>query len=64
MAYNYMRQSFGRVLEKMIKMRPDKIIDLNVMGSINFADHLDPIIRGMPFIKSLHALNIAGCSLT
>ena len=63
-AYNYMRQSFVRVLEKLIKERPERLKEINVMGSINFADHLDPLIRTLPKMIILNSLNIAGCSLT
>ena len=47
-AYNYMRNTFTRVLEKMIALAPEKLLELNVMGSITFADHIDPIIRVLP----------------
>lgn len=34
------------------------------MGSINFSDHIDPIIRELPKQNLLALLNIAGCQLT
>ena len=63
MAYNYMRQSFVATLEKLIALKPEKLTDINIMGSITFADHIDPLIRRLPSLKTLGVLNIAGCQL-
>ena len=63
-AYNYMRNSFTRTLSKMVSLQPEKLTELNCMGSITHADHIDPVIRILPESKQLNLLNIAGCSLT
>lgn len=63
-AYNYMRQGLTRSLSKMISMKPHKLDDINLMGSIMFTDHMDPLIRILPGNKTIKYLNIAGCSLT
>ena len=31
-----------------MEKQPDKVKEINLMGSINFADHIDPIIRELP----------------
>ena len=64
MAYNYMRQSFVRCLAKLISMQKDKILEINLMGSITFADHLEPLTRLLPNMRSLTSLNIGGCTMT
>ena len=38
--------------------------DINLMGSITFHDHIDPLIRELPILNNLSALNVAGCALT
>ena len=63
-AYNYMRNTFTQCLSKLIAQRPDKIDEINIMGSILYADHIDPLVRVFPKMSSLALLNIAGCSLT
>ena len=45
-------------------MKPEKLSDINVMGSISFSDHIDPLIRTLPQLKTLTSLNIAGCQLS
>jgi hypothetical protein len=60
-AYNYMRQTFTRTLAKLTTMQPDKVTDINLMGSINFHDHIDPLVRVLDKITTLTTLNIAGC---
>ena len=64
MAYNYMRSTFTRVLAKLIAANPSKLTDLNLMGSIIFNDHIDPLIRELPKMPYLTNLNIAGCALS
>lgn len=59
-----MRQSFVGVLAKLLSQKTEQITDINVMGSISFADHIDPLIRVLPSLKTLTSLNIAGCQLT
>lgn len=34
------------------------------MGSILYADHIEPLVRVLPSLKTLNVLNIAGCQLT
>lgn len=63
-AYNFLRQTFNRTLAKFISMKPDKITDINLMGSVQFHDHIDPVIRELPKMKHLTSLNIAGCMLS
>ena len=63
-AYNYVRNTFCRTLAKLISMRPEKVTDINLMGSVQFHDHLDPVIRELNKMNNLTSLNIAGCSLT
>ena len=63
-AYNYIRNSFCRTLAKLISLKPEKLTDLNLMGSIAFNDHIDPIIKELPKMKYLSSLNIAGCALS
>ena len=63
-AYNFIRQTFTRTLAKLIALQPAKLTDLNLMGSILFADHIDPLIRELPKMTQLTNLNIAGCALT
>ena len=64
LAYNYIRNTFCRTFARLASMRPEKITDINLMGSINFHDHIDPIIQELPKLKYLTQLNIAGCALT
>lgn len=63
-SYNYVRQTFCRTLARLIHRAPDKITDLNLMGSINFHDHIDPIMQELGDMKNLTSINIAGCALT
>ena len=63
-SYNFLRQTFCRSLAKFIALKPEKITDINLMGSINFHDHIDPLIRELPKMKHLTSLNIAGCALS
>lgn len=63
-AYNFLRQTFNRTLAKFIAMKPEKITDINLMGSVQFHDHIDPVIRELPKMKHLTSLNIAGCMLS
>lgn len=44
-AYNYMRLGLTRCLSKLMGMRPHKLDELNLMGSILYTDHIDPIMR-------------------
>ena len=62
--YNYMRSTFTRSLAKLIAAQPCKITHLNVMGSISFADHLEPLTRSLPSLNNLEVLSVAGCVLT
>ena len=64
MCYNYMRSTFTRSLSKLIAADPCKITHLNVMGSVSFADHLEPLTRSMPSMNNLEVLSIAGCGLS
>ena len=59
--YNYMRTSFSTTLCNLIKVAPFKINYLNLMGSINFADHLKPIVTSLSRMRQLISLSIAGC---
>lgn len=52
-AYNYIRQTFCRAMAKLIAMKPEKLTDINLMGSIIFPDHLDPIIRELTKMNNL-----------
>ena len=61
-SYNYLRNSFARTLKKLIVLAPDKISYLNVMGSINFAEHLMPIVTTVHNMRLLMSLNVAGCA--
>lgn len=45
-------------------MKPHKLDEITLMGSIIYTDHIDPLIRILPGNKTLKSLNIAGCSLT
>ena len=63
-AYNYMRLGLTKSLAKLIKMKPHKLDEINIMGSIIYTDHIDPIIRTLLTNKAIRHLNIAGCSLT
>ena len=33
-AYNYVRNTFCRTLAKLISVRPEKVTDINLMGSV------------------------------
>ena len=63
-SYNFLRSTFCRTLAKFIALKPDKISDINLMGSISFHDHIDPLISQLPKMKQLTNLNIAGCALS
>ena len=63
-AYNFMRQTFCRTLARLISMKPEKITDINLMGSILNHDHIDPVIRELIKMNNLVSLNIAGCALS
>ena len=63
-SYNYMRSTFTRTLKRLSKDQPDKITELNVMGSINFVDHIEPLVQSLPKLSSLVCLNIAGCGVS
>lgn len=64
-AYNYMRQSFSRCLKRLMDLKPEKLNEINLMGSIMYTDHIEPIVRTLPFLtKTIKLLNIAGCTLT
>ena len=63
-AYNYLRSTFTRTLARLIAAHPSKLTDMNLMGSIIFNDHIDPLIRELPKMPHLTNLNIAGCALT
>lgn len=52
-----------RTLAKLITMNPEKLYEINLMGSVGFGDHIDPFVRVLPSIKQLTSLNIAGCNL-
>ena len=45
-------------------MRPHKIDEINLMGSIIYMDHIDPIMDILPSNKTMRHLNIAGCQLS
>ena len=51
--YNYMRSTFTKSLAKLIAAQPCKITHLNVMGSISFNDHIEPLARSMPSLMYL-----------
>ena len=63
-AYNYVRQTFTRTLSRLIALKPERLTDINMMGSILFPDHIDPVIRELTKMNNLTSLNIAGCALT
>ena len=63
-AYNYIRQTFCQTLARLIKMKPEKLTDINLMGSILFHDHIDPLIKVLVKMNNLTYLNIAGCALS
>lgn len=63
-AYNYIRSTFCKTLAKLIHMKPERITDINLMGSIMFHDHIDPLIKELVRMNNLTYLNIAGCALT
>ena len=63
-AYNYIRTTFCRTLAKMISQKPEKLTDINLMGSVQFHDHIDPVIRELNKMNNLTSLNIAGCALS
>ena len=45
MAYNYMRLGLTRCLSKLMSLKPHKLDEINIMGSIIYTDHIDPLIR-------------------
>ena len=47
-AYNFMRQTFTKTLAKLISAQPEKVTEINVMGSINFHDHINHLVRVLP----------------
>ena len=63
-AYNYMRATFSRTLAKLTKDQPDKLTDVNVMGSISFVDNMEPLISALPKLSQLTFLNIAGTGVS
>ena len=63
-AYNYIRGTFCKTLAQLISMKPEKVTDINMMGSILWHDHLDPVIKVLVKMNNLTYLNIAGCSLS
>ena len=63
-AYNYMRNSFSRCLSRLMTLKPEKLNEINLMGSIVYTDHIEPLIRQLPRLKTLKLLNIAGCTMT
>ena len=62
--YNYLRSTFTKTLAKLIGQDPCKITHLNLMGSITFADHLEPLSRVMPQLNKLVVVSVAGCGLS
>ena len=62
--YNYLRSTFTKSLARLIASQPTKITHLNVMGSISFSDHLEPLARSMPSLKNLEVVSVAGCALS
>ena len=63
-AYNYLRLQFSRTFSALIRQYPSKILELNLMGSVSFPDHLDPIVRDLHNLQYLSILNLAGCGMT
>ena len=62
--YNYMRTSFTKTLQKLIKFMPEKIGYLNFMGSLNYADHVMPVLGVLGNMKLLMSINFAGLPST
>lgn len=63
-AYNHLRMTFVSTFTQLIKLFPNKILQLNVMGSIAFPDHTEPITKSLSILESLNILNLAGCGMT
>ena len=63
-AYNYIRSTFCETLSRLIAQKPEKLTDINLMGSILFHDHIDPVIKVLVKMNNLTYLNIAGCALS
>ena len=62
--YNYMRTSFTKTLSKLIKLEPNKIGYLNFMGSLNYSDHVMPLLGVLGNMKLLMSINFAGLPST
>ena len=45
-------------------MKPHKIDEINLMGSIFMPENVQPLIRTLPTNKNMRSLNLAGCPMS
>lgn len=60
---NFMRASFANTAYTLFHTFPNKIVDLNISGSLNYPDHMDQLTVDMQELKALQKLNISGIAL-